>query len=76
MLLHFVDFLPLLLQHYKKIKKERSLEKCQERDRLKLIEIVKCGYTPYIIKDMGKYNKKFVEAEFQKFKDYVYFTQR
>ena len=27
----------------------------------------KLGYTPYIIKDMGKYNKKFVEQEFEIF---------
>jgi hypothetical protein len=29
--------------------------------------IEKMGYTPYIIKDMGKYNKKFVEQEFEIF---------
>ena len=34
---------------------------------IKLNEIIKCGYTPYIIKDMGKYNKKFVEEQFNLF---------
>jgi hypothetical protein len=29
--------------------------------------IKKYGYIPYIIKDMGKYNKKFVEQEFEIF---------
>jgi hypothetical protein len=29
--------------------------------------IEKKGYTPYIIKDMGRYNKKFVQQEFEIF---------
>jgi hypothetical protein len=29
--------------------------------------IKKYEYVPYIIKDMGKYNKKFVEQEFELF---------
>jgi hypothetical protein len=28
------------------------------------------GYIPYIIKDMGKYNKNFIEKEFEKLKEY------
>jgi hypothetical protein len=30
-------------------------------------EIENCGYSIYIIKDMGKHNKNFVEKEFKKF---------
>lgn len=26
-----------------------------------------CGYKPYIIKDMGKYNLEFVEEKFNEF---------
>jgi len=53
--------------HYKKITNSHSLEKTEERDKLKINEIKNCGYTPYIIKDMGRYDTKFVEEEFQKF---------
>ena len=53
--------------HYEKITKKHSVEQVQNRDKIKLGEIVKAGYTPYIIKDMGGYNKKFVESEFNKF---------
>lgn len=55
--------------HYEKIKKEHSVEQVQNRDRIKLAEIEKMGYKPYVIKDLGKANKKFVEKEFQKFID-------
>jgi hypothetical protein len=44
------------------------IEKTQARDKIKLNEIVKFGYTPYIIKDMGHEDKEFVESEFNKFK--------
>lgn len=57
--------------HYKKIKKEHSVKQVQNRDRIKIIEIEKMNYKPYIIKDMGKYNKNFVEQEFQKLKKYI-----
>ncbi len=52
--------------HYEKITKEHSVEQVQNRDRIKIEEIKKCGYLPYIIKDMGRENKKFVELEFEK----------
>ena len=29
------------------------------------------GWIPYIIEDRGKYNKTFVENEFQKFMDFI-----
>ena len=53
--------------HYKQIHEGRSLKQVQNRDRLKLIEIRKYGYTPCIIKDMGSYNKEFVEQKFKEF---------
>lgn len=53
--------------HYKKIHEHHSLEQVQNRDKIKIKEIKNCGYIPYIIKDMGKYNPKFVKEEFIKF---------
>jgi hypothetical protein len=53
--------------HYEKITKQHSVEQVQNRDRIKINEIQKFGYKPYIIKDMGKYDKAFVENEFNKF---------
>ena len=53
--------------HYKQIQKNNSLEQIQNRDKIKLQEIKSCGYTPYIIKDMGGYDKKFVENKFEEF---------
>jgi hypothetical protein len=50
--------------HYKKLTKKHSLKQTQNRDRIKIKEIKKCGYEPYIIKDEGKYNKKFVEMQY------------
>lgn len=57
--------------HYKKITESHSVKQVQNRDRIKINEINKIGYTPYVIKDMGKQNKKFVEVEFEKFIDYL-----
>ncbi len=51
--------------HYKKITKSHSIEQTQNRDEIKIDEIKKCGYTPYVIKDVGKYNPKFVEEKFK-----------
>lgn len=34
-------------------------------------EIDKAGYTSYVIKDIGKENKVFVEKEFNKFIKYI-----
>jgi hypothetical protein len=44
------------------------LSQVQARDRIKMAIIYNYGYTPYVIKDMGKYNKAFVEQEFEIFK--------
>ena len=51
--------------HYQKIHKGHSLEQTQNRDKIKLKEIYKKGYTPYVITDLGKYSKNKVEFEFQ-----------
>jgi hypothetical protein len=57
--------------HYKQISKATSLEQIQNRDKIKIKEIKSCGYFPYIIKDMGKFNEEFVNLKFQKFIGYV-----
>lgn len=53
--------------HYQKLKDKHSVEQVQNRDKIKLNEITRKGYTPYIIKDMGKFNPQFVKNEFDKF---------
>lgn len=57
--------------HYKKITKKHSVKQVQNRDKIKEKEIRIYGYTPYIIKDMGKHNKEFVEKEFKKFLKFI-----
>lgn len=53
--------------HYKQVSKTQSLAQVQTRDRIKMDVIQKHGYTPYVIVDMGKYNRSFVEMEFECF---------
>ena len=53
--------------HYKKITQKHSVAQVQNRDKIKISEIIKFGYTPYTIKDMGKYNTEFVEEQFKEF---------
>lgn len=62
--------------HYKKITKKHSVEQVQNRDKIKIDEIKKSGYKPYIIKDMGSYDKLFVENEFENFKDFLKITNQ
>lgn len=57
--------------HYEKLNKKHSVKQVQNRDEIKIKEINKMGYQPYIIKDMGKYNKEFVEKQFEIFKQYI-----
>jgi hypothetical protein len=57
--------------HYEQIGKNHSLKQVQNRDKIKLNEITKMGFEPYIIKDMGKYNPEFVKNEFIVFKNYI-----
>lgn len=53
--------------HYKQISKTQSLVQVQARDKVKTAIIEKYEYAPFIIKDMGKHNKGFVEQEFAVF---------
>lgn len=53
--------------HYKKVTESHSLDQVRNRDKIKLLEIKKCGFIPYVIKDMGIYNKQFVEEQFNLF---------
>ena len=57
--------------HYEKITKNHSLKQVRNRDFIKIKEIKKMGYEPYIIKDMGSYDPEFVEKEFEKLKKYI-----
>lgn len=50
--------------HYEKITEKHSVEQVQNRDRIKIKEIERAGYKAYVIKDLGKENKKFVETQF------------
>jgi hypothetical protein len=53
--------------HYIEISRKNSLSQIQNRDKIKINEIEKAGYIPYVIEDRGKYNTLFVEEEFNKF---------
>lgn len=53
--------------HYEKITESHNLEQVQNRDKIKLKEIKSLGWTPYIIKDMGRYNPLFVKEKFEEF---------
>jgi len=54
--------------HYKQITKKHCLKQVQTRDLIKNKIIEKYGYRPYTVKDMGKFNKNFVEQEFELFR--------
>ena len=57
--------------HYEKITKNQKFEQIKNRDRIKLCEIQKCGYMPYIIKDMGQADYAKVVKEFGMFLDWI-----
>ena len=59
------------LWHYKKITKAHSLKQTQNRDSIKLKEIKKSMYTPYVIEDYGKYDKEKVNEEFTKLLEFL-----
>lgn len=56
--------------HYEKITEKHSLSQVQNRDKIKKDIIMKYGYIPYIIKDMGSESILFVKDEFDKFVEY------
>lgn len=53
------------------IRSNHSLIQIQNRDRFKEEQIRLCGFMPYVIKDMGKHNPRFVDQEFNKFCDWL-----
>lgn len=53
--------------HYSKITKKHSVSQVQTRDKIKLDEIRKMGYSVYTIRDEGRENIQFVNEEFRKF---------
>lgn len=57
--------------HYKKIKENHSVKQVQNRDNIKINEIIKAGYVPYIIRDDGKYKPEFVKEKFNEFIEYL-----
>jgi len=57
--------------HYETIIKGRSLLQIQTKDKIKNKIIIRKGFIPYTIKDMGKHNKKFVEMQFKTFNEFV-----
>ena len=57
--------------HHIKITKKHSLKQVQSRDKIKNSEIIKCGYTPYIINDYGRENLNFVKTEFRKMLNFL-----
>jgi len=57
--------------HYQKVNKKHSVEQVQSRDKIKLKKINQFNYIPYVIKDMGKHNKEFVEEKFNEFLLYL-----
>ena len=59
------------VHHYKTVYKQQSLLQVQNRDKIKHDQIILHGYIPYIIKDMGKANKIFVEEKFKEFIEYL-----
>lgn len=53
--------------HYVNIWKNDTLYKVQKRDKIKEEAINKHNYDLYVIKDLGKYNIKFVQEQFELF---------
>ena len=57
--------------HYEEIMKGTSLSQIQNRDKIKIKEIKRANFHPYVIKDMGRYNADFVKAQFDMFVDNI-----
>lgn len=57
--------------HYKKIKDSQSLDQIINRDKIKVREIESYGFTPYIIRDMGRYNIDKVNMEWDIFSKWI-----
>ena len=57
--------------HYEKLTEKHSVKQVQNRDRIKIESIERLGWTPYVIKDMGRYNPSFVKNQFEQFKIWI-----
>lgn len=57
--------------HYKEICKNTSLLQIQKRDEIKINEIHKLGFIPYVIKDLGSFSAEKVTIEFLKLQLFV-----
>lgn len=57
--------------HYKQVTKKHKLKQVQNRDKIKIREIKRCGYKPYVIKDMGSHDSEKVLKEFKKLQKYL-----
>lgn len=57
--------------HYEKITKKHSVEQVQKRDEIKQEEILKAGYSFYIIKDFNKADNQFVKEKFEEMLAYL-----
>ena len=57
--------------HYEKLTQKHSVEQVQNRDNIKIGEIKKCGYTPYIIKDLSGGDLNLVNMEFDKLLKFI-----
>lgn len=57
------------LWHYKEI--TGQLKQVQNRDKIKYNEIIKLGYMPYIITDLGKFSKEKCLFEFKRFNEFL-----
>ena len=59
--------------HYEKLFKAHSLIQVQNRDRIKIGEIKKAGYVPYVVRDPSCEDSKFVVDQFISF---LYFLNK
>ena len=57
--------------HRKQITQKHSVKQVQNRDEIKIKEIKKFGYNPYIIEDNGSYDECFVRSEFEKLLNFL-----
>lgn len=48
-----------------------QLKQVQNRDKIKYFEIVKAGYMPYIVVDLGKFSKKKCFKELERFNNFI-----
>lgn len=57
--------------HHRKLFEGHHLEQVQNRDKIKLDRIRAHGFTPYIVKDDGSYDPKFVVEQFSRFETII-----